>query len=546
MLLALAALTLAGGALAGCAPASLVVDTDYGVVRGFHAANGARVFKGIPFVAPPVGALRFAAPEPPAPWAGVLDANATAPSCVQNPLEELLPGFPRALVAGQSEDCMYLEIFTPGAARGRGRGRVPVMVYFHDGGFATGTSTFLKSETLAQKNNVIVVHAPYRLNVFGAFTLPGDETEGSNLWFRDQEAALAWVQDNIEAFGGNPDKVTIAGTSAGGLATIHHLVAQSGMFTRAIAMSFGGGATHVGAVQANAANLAALFNCSGGGNAAVLACMRAVPAAELEAAARLNGLVFTAHYGAGTQFPVPVQDAVAAGDFDTGVKIMTGVARSEGNVYAAGLPRLIFGSPQVWAVDDPAYPQQYFLTSTFVLFVLNFGYTPAAAEEIVAFYEPIGAQRGYGVALAQMIHEGLFVCNNMMLMRNAAAHGAKVYSYEFAHAPVDPIYPGLNATHTSDMAFVFGSASSSPIPNHVGGVFTPAEVLLSEYMQRQLASFMKRGRPAPGRGCRWRRFTARSQTQAVFSLESLGGTQVAPIAVPDSCAAVWDKYIVAA
>ncbi len=180
-------------------------------------ASGVREFKGIPFAAPPVGDLRWAPPQPAKNWNGVRQANQFGPRCMQ----QALFGDMGFRSNGMSEDCLYLNVWTPAKAP---QEKLPVMVYFFGGGFQAGDGSEPRydGESMAGKG-IVAVTVNYRLGVFGFLAHP-DLTKNSphhasgNYALLDQNAALQWVKKNIAAFGGDPARVTIAGESAGSIA----------------------------------------------------------------------------------------------------------------------------------------------------------------------------------------------------------------------------------------------------------------------------------------------------------------------------------------
>uniref|UniRef100_A0A8C9QNQ8 Carboxylic ester hydrolase n=1 Tax=Spermophilus dauricus TaxID=99837 RepID=A0A8C9QNQ8_SPEDA len=210
---------------------SPIRTTHTGQVRGrlVHVKEtdvGVHTFLGIPFAKPPVGPLRFAAPEPPEPWSGVRDGTSHPAMCLQNAdalnLEALNLGSTNLPPIPMSEDCLYLSIYAPthdGVGQG-GHHMVyllisQVMVWIHGGGLVMGSASMYDGSTLAAIENVLVVTIQYRLGVLGFFST-GDQHATGNWGYLDQVAALRWVQQNIAHFGGNPDRVTIFGESAGG------------------------------------------------------------------------------------------------------------------------------------------------------------------------------------------------------------------------------------------------------------------------------------------------------------------------------------------
>jgi para-nitrobenzyl esterase len=222
----------------------VLVETRRGRVRGL-AEGGLAVFRGIPYARPPIGPRRFAPPEPPESWTGTRDATRFGPSASQN---GALIGPIMSLGIGRtSEDCLYLNVWTPAADRRRR----PVLVWIHGGAFVLGAGSQMLYDgaSLARRGDVVVVTINYRLGAFGFLRLRDRFGQrlpaGGNEGLLDQLAALAWVRDEIEAFGGDPGQVTIFGESAGAMscATLLGLPSARGLFHRAILQS--GGANFV-------------------------------------------------------------------------------------------------------------------------------------------------------------------------------------------------------------------------------------------------------------------------------------------------------------
>jgi para-nitrobenzyl esterase len=215
----------------------LEITTTKGAVRGVEE-NGIAVFRGIPFAAPPIGANRFRTPQPVEPWTGMRDASAFSATAPQIRM-------PSGILPRQDEptdeDCLYLNVWTPGAdAQKR-----PVMVWIHGGGFTggSGSSAWYGGGNLARRGDVVVVTVNYRLGALGFLYEPSLGEAPANFGMLDQVAALQWVRDEIAAFGGDPANVTIFGESAGGM-SVGCLMGSSlagGLFHKAIPQS---GAAH--------------------------------------------------------------------------------------------------------------------------------------------------------------------------------------------------------------------------------------------------------------------------------------------------------------
>ncbi|KAK9736741.1 Carboxylesterase family [Popillia japonica] len=244
-----------------------IVTTKYGRVRGttLTTRNGESflAFRGIPYAKPPIGSLRFKSPQEPAPWTDILDATNDGNICMQQdflfsqPWTDILDATNDGNICMQqdflfsqqpqiegSEDCLYLNVYTPSNIStlrdaADQEESLPVMIAFHYGAFISGSasSDVLGPEYLLDKN-VILVTFNYRLGIFGFFSTYDDAAPG-NWGFKDQVAAMKWVRDNIEKFGGNPQKVTIFGASAGAGSVHHHILSprSKGLFQAAITQS---------------------------------------------------------------------------------------------------------------------------------------------------------------------------------------------------------------------------------------------------------------------------------------------------------------------
>jgi para-nitrobenzyl esterase len=297
-----------GAAPQGGGAAPDQVKTDNGVVEGTRTGAGIRVFRGVPFASPPVGELRWKAPQPAKNWTGVRKAVDFAPSCMQRAMF----GDMEFRGSGTSEDCLYLNVWTPA---GSASAKLPVLVYFFGGGLMAGDGSEPRydGESLAKKG-IVSVTINYRLAAFGFLVLPELSAEApyhasGNYGFLDQKAALEWVQKNIAAFGGDPKRVTIAGESAGARSTSVQLLSplSKGLFAGAIMES--------GSVVA-AANPPSLAEAEQEGlkfmalaKAANLKAFRAMPAQQVLDATALQG---SPRFGpVADNYLIPAKDLVA-------------------------------------------------------------------------------------------------------------------------------------------------------------------------------------------------------------------------------------------
>ena len=216
------------------------IDITGGAIEGVRTSMKTvqlREFRGVPYAQAPVGELRWKPPQPVSAWAGVRDAQQFGARCMQLPLFSM-----QFRSSQMSEDCLFLNVWTPARAAGE---KLPVLVYFYGGGFAAGDSSEPRYDGAAlASRGMVTVTVNYRLGVFGFLALPEMARESphgaaGNYGLLDQHAALRWVRENIAKFGGDPDKVTIGGESAGSVAVSAHMASplSKGLFARAIGQS---------------------------------------------------------------------------------------------------------------------------------------------------------------------------------------------------------------------------------------------------------------------------------------------------------------------
>src|ERR1700733_5873680 len=312
---AVGASTLGGQAAAGGplgAPAN-------GGVRGL-ASGAVYEFLGAPYAAPPVGALRGQPPQPAASWAGVRDATKFAPHCPQ-----LASPFGQA---STSEDCLYLNVFTP-----RAGGNHPVMVWIHGGALVTGESDDYAPAGLVA-DGVTVVTINYRLGALGFLAHPAladGKGQSGDYGLMDQQAALRWVQRNIARFGGDPRDVTLFGESAGGLSTLSQVASPQakGLFERAIVESGSYNLTQTPLASAETAGEA--FATKAGCASQTAACLRSLPVSTILANEDSAG--YTPNINSEV-LPESLGTAFATGNFNR-VPVINGTNRDEWRLFVA-------------------------------------------------------------------------------------------------------------------------------------------------------------------------------------------------------------------
>lgn len=462
--------------------APTTIATQSGKLLGESAA-AVRVFKGIPFAAPPVGALRWRAPQPAAHWRGTRDARLWGPVCPQ----PTAPGM-NSVPAGQrmSEDCLYLNVWAPAGATGR----APVMVWIHGGALVMGAGSFPEFDGSAfARDGVVLVTLNYRLGALGFFAHRALTAEASakaplgNYGLMDQLAALAWVKRNIARFGGDPHNVTLFGESAGASSLTHLLAAPAarGLFHKAIiesAPAFGPEKSLADAERDGAR----LATTAGAPPNATVAQLRALPFAKLLAAEPMSSV---APFVDGRFIPEPPMRAIARGE-SLPVSMIIGSNSDEGSLIDEGFrdaPRIIASlvSPNqaaaarqiygVASIDDPRFARESFGD-------LIFG---ASARWIAA--------------------------------RQSLRAPTFLYSYDYVWTAKRGHVPG--APHSAEMLMVFDT-----LDQHHGQV-TDQDRAESRVLHGCWVSFAKTGTPDCRNGPRWIAYTAANESLMDFASDGM-------------------------
>ena len=496
------------------------VKTAAGLVRGADEPETC-VWKGIPFAAAPVGELRWRAPQPAPSWDGVREAVAFGNRCMQKGIMAM-EGM--ASKEGMSEDCLYLNVWRP-----KKSGSFPVMVWVHGGGYygGSGSTPWYWGDRLAVNGDLVVVTINYRLNVFGFFAHPALRAEDPNkstggYGTLDQVAALQWVHDNIQNFGGDPNNVTIFGESAGGwsICTLLATPLTRGLFHRALLES--GGCEQSGSLEQGyeeAAQVADVFKCSQDD----IACLRHVPAKRLlkqgsggmtsgvDAKPRHDGYVLT---------DTPL-NMIRAGNYNH-VPFIAGHNRDEfGNTM-----KLI---PQLKRTKPDQYKD---------VLMERFKLPADDADKLIALYpldefnnrpvEAYGRMFGADAALA---------CPTYMGLLAAAKQQPNTWYYRFDYDEMNAgKYTG--AAHAMEIPFIFGSLDRMPANIFYDKKNIDAAAELSGLMQGYVINFAKTGDPnGPGLPA-WPQYRPDSKTIVVFDST---GAITEPAGVYDDRCAFWDE-----
>ena len=478
---------------AAAAAPTAPVRLDSGMVEGdlLDAATGLRVFRGVPYAAPPVGDLRWRPPQRVAAWDGVRAAKEFGAICPQPPMLAAMTG---ETLPPSSEDCLYLNVWTAAKADAA----LPVMVWIHGGGLALGWSQQAVYDGAAfATRGVVLVSINYRLGPLGFLSLPelsreSEHGSSGNYGFLDQVAALEWVQRNVAAFGGDPRNVTIFGESAGGT-SVHALLTTpraEGLYHRAIAESpwitesniaplrqaspFGPSAEDQGSSWTS--------RLTAGGDTG-LAALRRIPAAEIIAKSSLgyqpviaiDGWFMPQHgeriFAEGKGIKVPL---IAGSNTDEGTMFQSGLGYGSVSAYRDGL-RKIYGDQ---------------------------------AQAVLALY-PASTDQELATTLNRYLTDSWFLRATRGMLLGTARAGAPTYQYHFTLR--SRAVPAWGAHHAAELGFVFnnpaGFGGANPAPE-----WNEAERRLADAMIGYWVQFAKTGDPNRDGLPVWPKFAAGSES----------------------------------
>jgi para-nitrobenzyl esterase len=482
------------GLLFAAACASAQVRTTAGMVEGATSADGKiHIYKGIPYAAPPVGDLRWQEPQPAPKWEGVRKATEFGARCMQGRIYDDMV----FRDSGPSEDCLHLNVWSPAAKAGT---KLPVMVWLFGGGFQAGATSEPRQdgEQLAHKG-VVVVSMDYRLGIFGFFSHPGLTAESphhasGNYGLLDQAAALKWVHENIAAFGGDPEKVTIFGESAGSFSVsaqmaspvakefVHAAIGESGAFF---------GKTLGAKPLAESEKRDAIFAEELGMKS--IAQLRAVDADKLLNAVLKNKDEY--RFGAnidGYFMPASAYEIYSQGK-QAHIPLMAGWNHDERDYHG------FFG-------DEPPTRENYIAKIRQKL-------GDSAAEALKLFPADTDEQ---AKSSAQLLSSADFIAYGTWkwIEVHLETGGSAVFRYEFdqplplpeGHAP-DAV---AEANHSGEIEYVFGTLDSQKLP------WRPEDYKLSEAMGTYWSNFAKTGNPNGAGVPEWPRYEKKNGFQVMY------------------------------
>ena len=486
------------------------IHIESGALQGV-IDDGIVAFKGIPYAAAPVGALRWKAPQPAPTWQGIRQAKQYGNDCMQEPF----PSDAAPLGTKPAEDCLVLNVWTPAHSATK---KLPVMVWIYGGGFVNGgSSPAVYDGSQFAKQEVIFVSFNYRVGRFGFFAHPALTQENpdgvlGNYGFMDQIAALQWVQRNIDAFGGDADNVTLFGESAGGF-SVHTMMTSplaKGLFHKAIIQS-GGGRTSIGGgrylQKTNISGLPsaeeigmrfAAKNHITGTDAKALDALRALPAATVTDGLNMMDMGNPTYSG-------PLIDG----------KLVTAEPQ---DIYRAGagmnIPLLVGATDMDIGFPPPAKTMQEALAP--------FGqdrFTQAAAA-----YDPNNKHAPQDVA-QMLASDQMMVEPARFAARMAAAQGQPVYAYRFAYVAdsMKKEWPG--ALHATEIPYVFNTVQA-----RYADALTANDKAMAEQVQHYWVNFAKTSTPNGAGLPEWPHYDAKNDQIMLFSAQ--GAQQTKPIADP--------------
>lgn len=464
----------------------MLITTDRGQLRG-TAHGRARAFLGIPYAAPPLAELRFRPPAPPTAWDGIFDATSFGHNCPQIGLLDELVG---------DEDCLTLNIWRPADAAPEQP--LPVLVFIHGGSnvIGSGADPQHNGREFAENHDVIVVTINYRLGLFGFLAHPGLTAESgtSGNWaYLDQIAALEWVSSNIAAFGGDPDRVTIVGESAGALSVCVLLASPlaAGLFDGAILQSGGCDVAPLAQREREGEQVITASSCAGAPDP--IACLRSMSVADLVALTPTEARDVT-------DWALPVGGAV------DGIVLPT----SPWDAFAAGthdaVPTMVGSNADETEVLIPTPIRN---CTDYELAARNtFG---ASADEVLAEY-PCESYRKSRYAYVHATTDAMFTCQARRILRalRTRASSPPVFRYYYKHVPADPAFSSSRAYHGAEIQLLFGNI------RRFDSKASANEQRLAEIMQTSWVEFATSGSPVHAGTPKWMPYHVGRDNAVVF------------------------------
>lgn len=469
---------------------NVIVETAYGKVQGAQI-DGLSVWKGIPYAKPPVGPLRFRAPELPEAWDGVRDATSFGPVApqAQRDIMEFLGND----ISNMNEDCLYLNVWSP-AADDKKR---PVMVWIHGGAFiaGSGSSSWYDGASFAAQGDVVVVTINYRLGIFGFLHLGdigGEEYATSgNCGIQDQVAALHWVQENIAAFGGDPNNVTVFGESAGAMSigVLLGFPSAKGLFHKAILQSGAAAnvhpaekATHVAsklleALEVDPSNLSKLEE---------------IPVEKLIHVSSLAPMMSLGPVIDGVSLPQHPQETIKTGSAKD-ISILIGTNKDEYNLFT------VFDPEWKNADEDKIH----------AIYEKTFGPLLPAIKSFYAQGKPLTQE-----LFNKLVTVSIFTYPALQLADMQVAQGAPVWMYRFDWET--SVFNGaLKSAHALEIPFVWNNLDKENTERFTGQ--GTERQLVANQMHQAWINFACYGNPSAD--VEWPAYETQNRSTMIFNVE---------------------------
>ncbi|WP_037494597.1 carboxylesterase/lipase family protein [Sphingobacterium deserti] len=493
-----------------------IINTVSGRLQGSHEGN-VEVFRGIPYAAPPVGDLRWRAPQPVSAWEGIRDASKFCDECAQF----TWPYHEEKIKENTSEDCLYLNLWRPAEIK---TGNLPVMVWIHGGTFVGGgSSDTLTSGAHFAGQGVILVSINYRLGRFGHFAFPAlseehpEEAKGSYAHM-DQIAALQWVKDNIASFGGNPDNVTIFGESAGGV-SIHSLLtipAAEGLFHKAIIQSGGGRDAWLTGRPIRDDNVDPHHPVSAQTIGINFANRHGIQGTGVDALAKLRDLPSDKVVGGGKEIYSPKPNAVStySGPIVDGNFVVETPEVAYKNGRQFKVPLIIgFNSAEILSGLVNAQSKKE-LFAKFAPFSneAKEAYDPYDKKKLEELLPMVNTDKGWG-------EPARFTARSFTDNGSAAF----IYFFDYIRSAYKPYFP-YGAFHTTEIPFVFNN-----LPSKKGIELTDTDKQVASMMNTYWVNFAKKGDPNGSGLARWDKHD--SQRDTLLEIKRDGAVESKPDAL---------------
>ena len=468
---------------------STTIPTNQGQIQGIQEED-VLIFKGIPYAEPPIGDLRWSAPQPKTPWEGVLDCTSFGPSPMQAVPQAFFMWSEEFLIPKSpiSEDCLYLNIWTAATSN---KDKKAVIVWINGGGFTSGSGSVpIYDGTELAKKGVVYVSINYREGIFGFFAHPllteeSPNKSSGNYGLLDQIAALKWVKAHIENFGGDPNNITIAGQSAGSI-SVSTLIASpltKGLFQKAIPQS-GTGILPMAPAQANVSNSIKNAELTGLKVAQELKVTSLEELRALSAQLLMNIQIRFSPNIDGYLMPASARELFKK-EVNNKVALLTGWNENEG---------LVFGPPP----SDEEFKDSL---------KANYG---DLAEELSALY-PASTKEELQASVADFARDQLFGAQNYTLAKIMASQGIPTYVYRFQRdVPAKGQYVGFKAFHTAEVPYALHTLHKVDRP------WEESDRELSELMSTYWVNFAKTGNPNAASLPKWNLFDNTSKQVMYF------------------------------